>query len=95
MFTAIGHQGTHDSQAWITQRKQEGVRKGFPDMMLLVPSGKYNGLFIELKRPNGKATKEQKEWIENLNYYDYKAVIIKTDKPSEVIAVIKDYLGWG
>mgnify|MGYP001559688998 CR=1 FL=1 len=30
--------------------KAEGVRSGFPDLMLLMPKGEFMGLIIEMKR---------------------------------------------
>lgn len=54
--------------------KKMGTRPGFPDLELLYPNGEYNGLFIELKAPNGKLSKSQKEWIDKLNNRGYKAV---------------------
>ena len=48
--------------------KKEGLRKGYPDIVLNVSRQEYHGLFLELKRKRGsKITKEQKEWIIKLN----------------------------
>lgn len=45
--------------------KKEGVSRGFPDYLILLP-GKL--LFIEMKRvKGGKVSPQQKEWIEELN----------------------------
>ena len=58
--------------------KQEGVSKGFPDLFLPVPSSKYHGLFIELKRQKGgTVSKEQKSWLEYLNSVGYQATVCK------------------
>jgi hypothetical protein len=46
--------------------KAEGVRSGYPDLVLNVPMGRYHGLFIELKAPKGRATTNQYDWIANL-----------------------------
>ncbi len=54
--------------------KKEGLRKGYPDITLYLPSCNYHGLMIELKRRRGsKKTQEQKGWICNLNNYGYAA----------------------
>lgn len=60
--------------------KTMGVRKGYPDLTLLVPRGVWHGLFIELKviekkfKKNGGAEPEQIEWANYLkqNNYAYK-----------------------
>ena len=68
------------------------MAKGFPDLGLLVPNKKYAGLFIELKADKTKSmTKEQKEWLEKLNSYGYKAV--RCNGSEEAIQIIKRYLG--
>ena len=54
--------------------KKEGLRKGFPDITLYLPSCNYHGLMIELKRRRGsRKTQEQKDWVFNLNKYGYAA----------------------
>ena len=58
--------------------KLEGVSKGFPDLFLPVPSSKYHGLFIELKRQKGGiVSKEQKSWLEYLNSVGYQSTVCK------------------
>ena len=72
--------------------KRMGMKRGFPDISLLVPNKKYHGLFIELKADKTKRlTKEQKEWLDKLNKYGYKAV--RCNGSDEAIQVIKEYLG--
>ena len=71
--------------------KKEGLRKGFPDLMLCTPHCGYAGLVIELKRKKGsKISEEQKEWIRKLNYQCYAAVFCYGWE--EAWNVIKAYL---
>ena len=80
------------SKRYGAELKRMGMAKGFPDLGLLVPNKKYAGLFIELKADKTKnMTKEQKEWLEKLNSYGYKAV--RCNGSEEAIQVIKRYLG--
>lgn len=55
--------------------KAEGVRPGVPDLMLPVPSNGYHGLYIEMKKPKGKATESQLDWIDFLNGQGYLALV--------------------
>lgn len=72
--------------------KDEGVRKGVPDLMLLAPRGGYAGLVIELKRIKWSATTtEQVGWLNHLNAQGFKAVICKGGDAA--IETIKSYLG--
>lgn len=71
--------------------KRMGLKRGIPDICLPVPSNEYNGLWIELKADKTKRlTKEQKEWLEKLNRYGYKA--LRCNGADEAIETIKDYL---
>ena len=80
------------SKRYGAELKRMGMAKGFPDLGLLVPNKKYAGLFIELKADKTKSmTKEQKEWLEKLNSYGYKAV--RCNGSEEAIQIIKRYLG--
>ena len=66
--------------------KMSGQVKGTPDLFLAYPSGKFHGLFIELKRPaskipghksrsKGELTAEQMIMIKYLNDAGYKATV--------------------
>ena len=56
--------------------KAEGVKSGVPDICLPVARGKYNGLYLELKKKHGgKLSDNQKSWIENLSREGYFAVV--------------------
>jgi hypothetical protein len=65
-FLAAVPNGGHRHLSVAKKLKAEGVRSGYPDLVLNVPSGKYHGLFIELKAPKGRPTESQKEWLVNL-----------------------------
>lgn len=79
------------SKRYGAELKRMGLKAGFPDLGLLVPNKKYAGLFIELKADKTKSmTKEQKEWLEKLNSYGYKAV--RCNGSEEAIQIIKKYL---
>ena len=71
--------------------KAEGVKAGVPDICLPVPSGKYHGLYIELKAGRNKTTENQDKWLEALSLQGYfTAVCYGWNEAREVI--IK-YLG--
>ena len=51
--------------------KRQGVRAGVPDLCLPVPSGKYHGLYIEMKYGKNKPTNNQREWLSKLKEQGY------------------------
>ncbi len=56
--------------------KEEGVKRGVPDVWLPVARGGWHGLVIELKADEAKrASKEQKEWLSKLTEQGYRAVL--------------------
>lgn len=83
--------GANLSKAGAGRAKAGGYKKGFPDVSILKPSGKYHGLFIEMKKANkkivskktgkliqaskGVVSPEQKDWINKLNDQGYLAVV--------------------
>lgn len=74
---AIPNGGNRDA---ITGRhlKDEGVRRGIPDMFLPVARGQYHGMFIEMKkRSGGVLSKEQKVWGNVLSKQGYKWICAK------------------
>lgn len=91
MLIHIPNEGKRSPRAG-AELKRMGLKKGFPDLQLLVPNKEYYGLFIELKADKTKRlTKEQKQWLEKLNEYGYKAV--RCNGSEEAIDTIKEYLG--
>lgn len=58
--------------------KRCGMKKGFPDVFLPVPSGVWHGLFIEMKRKDGvqsDVSQEQRQWLTALRGQGYHAVV--------------------
>lgn len=55
--------------------KQQGVKRGVPDLCLPVPRGGYHALYIELKTEKGRVSKEQRWWLERLNKTGCLAVV--------------------
>jgi len=49
----------------------EGVKPGWPDILIAWPTKAYHGLFIELKAPKGRPTKLQIQKIKDLNEKGY------------------------
>ena len=70
--------------------KEEGVKKGVPDLLLPIPKQNYHGLFIEMKRPKAKLSPVQKQWHDKLLEQGYQ---VKTCySTNEASATIKEYL---
>lgn len=55
--------------------KAEGVKPGVPDIMLPVATGKWHGLWVEMKSPSGKLSDHQVFWIEELQEQNYQVSI--------------------
>lgn len=71
--------------------KQAGLKKGFPDLILPFPMGKYHGLFIELKRlKRSKLYPEQHWFLQTLAALDYSCHVCKGSEAA--IEVICNYL---
>ena len=68
-------------QSQRNRARKTGYVKGFPDFFIYesrtVDGITYHGLALEIKTIKGRATKEQKEWIEALNDRGYKAEVVK------------------
>ena len=63
--------------------KAMGSQKGFPDIFIYEPRGKWCGMALEIKAANGNPTTEQILWRDNLIKRGYFAEIcprFKTDK---------------
>ena len=69
--------GLRTSYKQAVKAKRTGYKKGQPDLFIYESRGSYHGLAIELKTIKGYATREQKEWIKELNERGWKAEICK------------------
>ena len=70
--------------------KKMGVKAGVPDLLLPYPAGGFGGLWLELKTATGRATPEQREWIEYLRSVGYAAYVCHG--AGEAINAIEVYL---
>ncbi len=66
---------TIGGQGWLVRNRQMGVRSGVPDLFYPVPMQGYHGLFIEMKTKKGRTDPHQKQWLDALAAFGYKAVV--------------------
>jgi len=77
--------------------KAMGMKNGVADIILLVPSGSYHGLVVELKRPEtegktkGRLSEDQKEFGEMACKNGYKVVCCYGWE--EAVGEIEGYMG--
>ncbi len=73
--------GGHRHIVVAKKMKKEGVKAGVPDMFLPVALGGYHGLFIEMKRFDGKNPRGgQETWLRNLAAGDYAVFLCRGSK---------------
>lgn len=78
--------------------KAMGVKRGFPDLTLLVRRGPYSGLLIELKTPerkkqkDGGASQDQLNWGEHLHKEGFGFCVCYGWQ--DAVAVLENYLNW-
>lgn len=87
---AIPNGGKRASAREGARLKAEGVKPGVSDLMLPLRRGGFAGLWLELKAPGKKPTKEQREWIDRMNAAGYFATWC--DDWQVAAQVITDYL---
>lgn len=84
--------GMKTSYTQAARMKATGYVRGVPDLLIFEPRGTYHGLMIEVKKDAKQyATKEQKEWMVELNKRGYLAYICKGF--DEAKKAIDDYFG--
>ena len=82
--------GVRTSMKQAIKMKATGYVKGVPDLQIFESVGNYHGLLIEIKDLKGVVSKEQKQWIKDLNDRGYFATYCKGIEAT--IKVIDDYL---
>ena len=76
LFFSVSNGGARNP--WTAKiMKDEGVRAGVSDIILLVPKHGYAALLIEMKKPDGKQSDSQKEFERLAKEYHYKYVICR------------------
>lgn len=70
--------------------KKEGLKKGVSDICLPVPSGKYIGLYIEMKYGDNKVTKEQLDFLYRMQALGHAVKVCYSAKEA-INAIIKYY----
>lgn len=73
-----------------SQDLARGLTKGVLDLNLDIPNGTYNGLRIEMKKPGGSLSPEQKEMIAENESFGYKSVVV--DNLEKFQQVVLEYL---
>jgi len=70
--------------------REEGMRSGVADLILLVPRGIYHGMALEMKSQEGRLSPEQKEWAAAATSQGYLCVVAYSTE--EAIKFLTDYL---
>ena len=73
--------------------KQQGVKKGVPDLCLPAARGIYHGLYIEMKAEKGTTSDEQDWWIQELNDQGYYAAVCRGWETA--VRLLEWYMGLG
>ena len=82
--------GGHRHIATARKLKSEGVVAGVPDLCLAWASGKYFGLYIEMKSKKGVLSYAQKDWLASLNNAGYAVAVCRSF--DEAKKTIEEYL---
>lgn len=73
--------------------KRMGTRKGALDLFFPEPMGSIPGLWIELKAPGKKKSKEQSEFAKKM--YERRYIVQTCDRFEDCVSVAKQYFGKG
>ncbi|MDA9755367.1 VRR-NUC domain-containing protein [Flavobacteriales bacterium] len=84
--------GARTSMREAKRLKASGYKRGFPDVFVYEPRGRWHGLAIELKKEKGgRVSASQREWIAALEARGYRAVVAKGFEAAK--EVLTEYLG--
>lgn len=87
---AVPNGGFRD-QATAKKLKAEGVRRGVPDILIMIPRRGYFAAAIENKAPAGRLSPEQKQMLDSLNANGYMTKICYS--VDEQVKFLEWYLG--
>lgn len=83
--------GLKNKYAYINSLKTQGLKKGFPDIIVLAKNSKNEVLFMEFKREKGGVlSEEQKKWQFELRSMGYATCVVKG--ADEAIKRLHEYL---
>ena len=74
MLAAVPNGGLRH-KAVAAKLRAEGVKPGYPDVLLDVPRKPWHGLRIEMKKEGGRVSAHQEEWIARLGACGYLATV--------------------
>lgn len=58
--------------------KAEGLTSGVSDLILAIPNRENRGVFIEIKTPSGRVSKEQKDFLALMSSLGYRTEVVRT-----------------
>lgn len=96
MWHVVNESGAGGSKQYGAQLNKMGRKSGVPDWPVMLPSGGYHGLYVELKRAHkvdSSTSKEQKAFMIAAQDLGYKCVIAYGYQAA--IEAIKDYFAKG
>ncbi len=89
LLFAVPNGGARDAVTG-AKLKEEGVVSGVADLILLVPSGHYNSLCIEMKTQAGRQSETQKEFAAAATLHGNRYEVCRSF--DEFRTIIEDYL---
>lgn len=86
----IFHIPNEGKRSYMTARKlrEQGLKRGVPDLFLPEPHGSYHGLFIEMKFGKNTLTEAQKRWCRILSANGY-AVLVCWTAEAAIKGIVK------
>ena len=82
--------GFLDTKAKRIKASREGVLSGVPDIFIPWPHKGFHGLFLEFKKPGGRVTQAQQEYLNLMASRGYKAEVAFGLR--QALEILKDYL---
>lgn len=88
------HIPNEGKRSWKTGKKllAMGMRRGAPDLVLLIPNRTYPFLCIEMKTPKGRQSPEQKEYEMQMTMVGAKYLVVRSfdEFRYEILKYVKD-----